>query len=301
MSRLRVLVLGGLSVSLGFGPAVGIAGSCRPVVGYLIAHRQRTVSRIELAETLWADHDGDNARRCLSTALWRLKRSTPGPTPLLTFEGPDTVSFNWNAPAWVDAIAMEMRVAPLLRQKPSALTREDLARLERGVRLYRGDYLVGMEQEWAWIERQRLRTLYCDALYHLITAYAAGFDWSHVLEWGRQLNREEPLREDVHRLLMAAYANTGNRASAVAQYRECERQLARELGIEPMAETRELYQQLLFKQGSGTAPAAPPPSTISAEASRRIRRVRRVLRLSEGQLERALDSLGAGSKDSTKT
>jgi hypothetical protein len=48
------------------GPALTIAGSCLPVLGYLIANRQRQVSRIELAETLWADRDGENAVRANS-------------------------------------------------------------------------------------------------------------------------------------------------------------------------------------------------------------------------------------------
>jgi len=293
MARLCVRVLGGLTVVAGGGRVLPIAASCRPVLGYLLTHRQRQVSRAELAETLWAERKGEQARRCLSTALWRLKRSTAATAPLVAFHGVEKVSFNWAAPAWVDSVALELRLAPLLRRKPETLRRDELARLERGARLYRGDYLVGMDQEWAWLERQRLRTLFYDSLYQLMMAHAAVSEWSHVLKWGQRLSREEPLREDVHRLLMLAYLHTGNRAAAIAQYQTCERALSADLGIAPMAETRELFRTLL--RDPRPRAAADPPAIAPAleNVRRRVGRVRRALAASQQQLDKALDALGA--------
>ncbi len=255
MTHLRVQALGGLTVSAAASGVVPIPTSCRPILGYLIAHRRRGVSRAELAETLWGEHDGHHARRCLSTALWRLKASTrPGP-PLLSFQGADEISLDWAGPIWVDSIALEMRVQPLLRVAPDALNRADIGRLQRGVRLYRGDFLQGIDDDWAVLERQRLRNLYFDALYHLTAAYADASHWTGALEWGRRLNQEEPLREDVHRLLMRVYVHTGNRAKASAQYRQCERILESELGVEPMAETQELHRQLMQSNARDPNPA----------------------------------------------
>ena len=291
MSRLRVRVLGGLTVFVTPGAALPIARSCLSVLGYLITYRNRCISRIKLAETLWPNHDNEHARRSLSTALWRLKKATGSGPPLLTFRGGDEVSFNWEAPAWVDSVALELRLQPLLRLKPDALKRDALSRLQRGVRLYRGDYLIGIDDEWAWLERQRLRNLYFDGLYHLTLAYAAMSDWVRVLEWGRHLNLEEPLREDVHRLLMRAHASSGNRAKAVAQYRQCQAILHTELGVEPMAETQDLYHQLI----ASNAPETLPPPSAAPEPllrlRRRIARLRRVLVSSEQQLDQAIDYL----------
>lgn len=291
MSHLRVHALGGLTIAAGGGRVLPISGSCRPILGYLLTHRQRRVSKVELAETLWADREGENARHCLATALWRLKKSTGTSTCLLTFHGADDVSFNWAAPAWVDALALETRVASLLKRKPEALSRDELRRIERGVRLYHGEYLIGMEQEWAWLERQRLHDLYCGGLFHLTLAYAAAHEWPQVLAWGRRLCREEPLREDVHRLLMLACAHTGNRASALAQYRECQRALATDLGIEPMAETQALYRQLARTTPAcpDAGPAVKPPALEQIRL--RISRVRRVLATCQSQLDQAVDSL----------
>jgi len=245
MSHLRLQVLGGLVVTVGATGTVRVPTSCHAILGYLIAHRRRRVSRSELAETLWHRNSGDHARRCLSTALWRLKRSTGSAPPLLSFRGAEELSLNWAGPIWVDSVALELRVTRLRRIAPGALGDAEIGRLQRGVRLYRGDYLVGIDDEWAVCERQRLRNLYVDGLYHLTSAYAAASKWAATLEWGRRLNQEEPLREDVHRLLMLAYAHTGNRAKAAAQYRQCERILDSELGVAPMLETQELHRQLM--------------------------------------------------------
>ena len=289
--HLRVEAFGGLTVFGASGDPLSIAGSCRPILGYLLTHRRRRISRTELAETLWAEHDGNHARRCLSTALWRLKKSTGTGMPLLNFQGTEEVSFNW-APAWVDSVALELRVEPVLLVKPAMMTPTETGRLQRGLRLYRGDYLVGIDHEWAWLERQRLRNLYLDGLYHLTLAYAAASDWHLVLEWGRRLNREEPLREDVHRLLMRAHAFAGNRALAIAQYQLCRGVLQADLGVEPMPETQELYRSLVAAETSPPAPAAAPPvRTPLASARQRIARVRRALALSQKQLDGVLEQL----------
>jgi DNA-binding SARP family transcriptional activator len=255
MSHLRLHVLGGLAVTDGAAGAVPVPASCHAILGYLITNRRRRVSRTELAETLWFHKGGDQARRCLSTALWRLKRSTGSSPPLLSFRSGDEVSLNWDGPIWVDSVALELRLTRLLRVEPGDLPDAQIRRLQRGLGLYRGDYLHGLDDDWAAPERQRLRNIYVDGLYHLSAAYAAAFKWADALEWGRRANHEEPLREDVHRLLMLAYARNGNRAKAAAQYWQCERVLDSELGVAPMPETQELHRQLLLSPPSGTTVA----------------------------------------------
>jgi GGDEF domain-containing protein len=53
-----------------------------------------------------------------------------------------------------------------------------------------------------------------------------------------------PLEESAHRLLMRLLSITGRRGAALQQYQICKSMLARELGIEPAAETVQLYEQI---------------------------------------------------------
>jgi len=61
----------------------------------------------------------------------------------------------------------------------------------------------------------------------------------------RALVALEPERERWHRALMEAYERAGERALALRQYHACRKVIRAELGVEPSAETRALYQELL--------------------------------------------------------
>ena len=63
----------------------------------------------------------------------------------------------------------------------------------------------------------------------------------------------DPLHEPAHRALIRLYAERGDRAAALAQYRDCVRTLSRELGVPPLAETTRLYEAI--SEGTLEAPA----------------------------------------------
>lgn len=279
MPGIRIRVFGGIHLADGARELV-IEPSCRPVLGYLLAHRGGPVERRELAETVWCNREREYALRCLSTALWRIKRSAG--SSLLAFSGEGSVGLNWQRAAWVDCIAFERRIAPLLRRAPQTLNDTEGARLARGLRCYRGDFLAGIDAEWALLERQRLRALYLQALHLMMLASAEHEQWADALAWGQRLSAEEPLREDVYRLLMRAHARLGNRALALDLYRRCERTLRAELSVVPMRETQALYRELAGAEGNAS-PAAPVAAT--PRAVRRIRRVQRALAASRQHLD----------------
>ena len=54
----------------------------------------------------------------------------------------------------------------------------------------------------------------------------------------------DPLDEPAHRRLMAILARSGDRAGAIRQYRATVAMLDRELGVQPLAETTELYEAI---------------------------------------------------------
>jgi DNA-binding SARP family transcriptional activator len=56
---------------------------------------------------------------------------------------------------------------------------------------------------------------------------------------------EDQFREDIHCVLIKAHAAMGNRAAAKEHYDGLKRLLHQELGVEPSAETRKLYRELV--------------------------------------------------------
>ena len=67
----------------------------------------------------------------------------------------------------------------------------------------------------------------------------------------------DPLHEPAHRQLMRLYARTGQRSAALKQYLTCTRLLDEELGVEPLAETTALYQDIRDH------PSASQPITVA--------------------------------------
>lgn len=290
MARMRLHVLGGQALKIGVRVPIGLGRSSWQVIAYLLTRRDARASRDELAEILWADHDGAHARRCFSTALWRLHRAIGEVAKPLVIADSEQIALNWDAPLWVDCLAMAHRIEPLLKTAPEAVGPGHIRHLRQAVQLYRGPFFTAIDDEWAWIERQRLRNLYCEALLKLAFAYAASGEWQRSIQWAAQLNREEPLREDVHRLLIEAYRQTGNRAKAVAQYRLCEAVLRDELGVEPMPETQALFNEMVASRPR-SLPPSPPPQPVKSRLEHDLGKLNRLLGTAQQRLARTLEHL----------
>jgi DNA-binding SARP family transcriptional activator len=291
VARMRLHVLGGQALKVGAGSVVTLGRSSWQVVAYLLTRREARASREELAEVLWADHDSAHARRCFSTALWRLHRAIGDMAKPLVVADSEEIALNWDAPLWVDCMAMAHRIEPLLKTAPESVDPGHIRHLRQAVQLYRGPFFTTIDDEWAWIERQRLRNLYCEALLKLAFAYGAAGQWQRTIEWASQLNREEPLREDVHRLLIEAYRNSGNRAKAVAQYRLCETVLRDELGVEPMPETQKLFHDMVSVHPSPPSPPPLPPQPHRSRLEHDLGKLNRLLGTAQQRLARALEHL----------
>ena len=151
--------------------------------------------------------------------------------------------------------------------------------------LYRGDLLAGLrvnEEPWeTWIrdERERLREQAVEGLAKVLAHQRKGGQLKAAIGTAHRLLMLDRLQEPVHRTLMRLHAQLGQRGAALRQYQECVNVLQRELGVEPEAETRQLYREILQQRTAGgmapayrraADPAAPPrarkaPETRPAE------------------------------------
>lgn len=183
------------------------------------------------------------ARHCLASTLWRMKEVLKC-GPCLVDADDDQVSLRLNPSIWVDVIAFDRRMQSITFARPSLIDAAKRLQIKRALDMYRGDFAACIDAHWALIERERLRTMFLDGLFVLANSYSSANDWAPAAATARRLCRAEPLREDAHRLLMIAWAKTGNRALCVRQFEECRATLARELNVQPMRETVELYLQL---------------------------------------------------------
>jgi DNA-binding SARP family transcriptional activator len=240
MVGLKVLLLGGFEARLASGAPLSLPPKkAQALLAYLGTRPDQSHSRDKLAALLWGDKRDAQARGGLRHALVALRRAlTAAGSASVRIEG-QTLALN-GVGVEVDVVTFERRVA---EGTPEAL--------EQAAELYRGDLLFGFTmneplfEEWLVAERERLREMALEALARLLAHQAKGTSTERAIQTAVRLLGFDPLQEAVHRTLMRLYSRQGRRAAALKQYQVCVAALTRELGTEPEAETRKLYQELL--------------------------------------------------------
>jgi DNA-binding SARP family transcriptional activator/tetratricopeptide (TPR) repeat protein len=115
----------------------------------------------------------------------------------------------------------------------------------QAIALYRGEFLpMHRYAEWTLDLRQHLADQYEQALLaQAAESFAAG-DSAACLEFARQALLHNPWQEQAAELGMRAALASGDRATALKLYRRLEKDLGKDLGIEPQAKLREIYQRI---------------------------------------------------------
>jgi predicted ATPase/DNA-binding SARP family transcriptional activator/DNA-binding CsgD family transcriptional regulator len=151
---------------------------------------------------------------------------------------------------WVDVDAFEAASATARRSRAPAAY---MAAIE----LYAGELLPGDRyEEWTEGRREELRQLYLALHMEVAALYEEHGEYRKGIEALRRVVSEEPAREEAHAALMRLHALSGQRQEAILQYERLRHSLSEELGAEPGAQSRRLYEEVR----AGSSLATPPPS-----------------------------------------
>jgi DNA-binding SARP family transcriptional activator len=240
MVAVRLTLLGGFEARLASGDAVSLpTKKAQALLAYLGLRPGQAHQRDKLAALLWGERSDGHARDGLRHALVVLRKALAGvQPPALQSEG-QMLTLN-PAVVEVDVAAFERCVR---EGTPKAL--------ERAAELYRGDLLLGstvsepLFEEWLVAERERLRESALESLARLLAHQTKTRGTERAIQTAVRLLALDPLQEAAHRALMRLYQRQGRRGAALKQYQVCVGVLQRELGTEPEAETKRLYQELL--------------------------------------------------------
>ncbi len=237
----------------------------RALLAYLAVEADRPHRRDALAGLLWPDLPQARARQSLRQALTRVRKALDDRDPAQPFllVQQDQVQFNAAGDTWVDVAAFTATLTDCQkhRHRDVSACRHCLGQMERAVALYRRDFLdqfflpdSAPFEEWTLFKRDWLRQQAMEALAILATYYERRGDYAEAQQYARRQVELEPWCEEAHQQLMRLLAQAGKRSAALAQYESCVRALAKTLGVEPMAETVALYEQI-----RGGLPAVAPP------------------------------------------
>src|SRR6267378_3288458 len=249
-----------------------LLGGFQALLAYLALPPGRAHPRDKLAALLWGGIRGESARGSLRQALFALRKALSD-TSVVQQDG--------------DALALERGAVDVDAVTFERLVHEGTASaLEQAVALYQGDLLSGFAvdeapfEEWLLAERERLRELALEALARLLASQ-------------RNAGASEAA---VHPALMRLYAERGRRGAALRQYQQCVSVLGRELGIEPEAETKALYQEILRERPQHRVAVSEGPTLRVERAASTGAEAKLIGRADElGRLRDALAGAAAGA------
>ena len=205
---------------------------------YYLAESQGPVSREIVAALFWPELPTGQALRQLTHLLTHLRRQLPAPDILVT-----TIDTLLLVPdqIWVDVSVL----AALASGCPPRLC-------QQAIDLYRGPFLDGFSlpqtaefESWLLSRRHRYQQSYLECLANRVERSAALGATQDAIHIAQQYLQVDDLAEGMHRRLIELFTAAGDEAAARRQHNLCKAILARELAIEPLAETTEALQTSL--------------------------------------------------------
>jgi DNA-binding SARP family transcriptional activator/predicted ATPase/Tfp pilus assembly protein PilF len=258
MASLSLSLLGPFQVTLDGEPVTDFAtDKARALLAYLAVESDHPHRRDTLAGLLWPDHPQQRARHNLRQALSQLRQvigdQDDGDVEPFLIVTRQAVQFNHSSDYTLDVAVFRSLVGQCRKHRHRHLETclPCIRRMERTVALYQGPFLEqfflsdsSLFEEWALLEREWLHWEVVQALSHLARYCERRGDYVQARQHIQRQVALEPWREEAHRHLMRLLSLDGQRSAALAQYETCRQSLARELGIEPTAETTALYEQI---------------------------------------------------------
>ena len=230
---LKINVLGRFQAQWDDGEAVDISSKKALALLTYLAVESGPRPREVLANLLWGGTGDDRARHNLRQALSKIRHCCDS---LIVANG-DDLSLDRACDSDV------ARFEELARSKDSDELRECLD-------LYRGELLEGLNPrepeyaDWLMMARAQLRDTACRVADRLGHALIEAGRVDDAINAFRDLLAVDAAHEPAHSALMSLYVKAGRRSDALRQFQACGEALQRELGVEPSAETREIYEGL---------------------------------------------------------
>lgn len=206
-----------------------IPEGCKRLLAF-VALKGRRVERRHAAGALWPSGSDGRAAGNLRSALWRLRGAGIG---ILTI---DQRTLTLNDGVLVDVHTLREWAARLIEDR--ALD-SDLVMAPASIEAL--DLLPGCYDDWALVERERIRQRVLHALEALSRRLVVERRFADAVEAAMLAMAAEPLRESAQRVLIEAHLAEGNLIEARRRYQTFHALLLRELGVSP---TRELARLL---------------------------------------------------------
>ena len=253
-ATLEIRLLDGFGLQLDGQQLTAVdAPRLQSLLAYLVLHRDTRHARERLAFLFWPDSDGRSGPH-------EPEAGTASPAPgaarvrALLGERGARGALATDAPFRLDVAEFEQQITRASRSVAGGQSDEERAALDAALKLYAGDLLPSCYDKWVEPERERLRQTFFKAAERLAELLERERDYRAALPWARRLLDDDPVSDGACQRLIRLHVLSGDRARALRVYHGFATALARELGVEPSAATRESYERLL-EPADASAPA----------------------------------------------
>jgi DNA-binding SARP family transcriptional activator len=241
----------GLSISL-FGPTLfrqdghpiplGLKGTTLELLWYLVSKSGHEIRRECVADQFWQRSSEARQRSALNSAIWRIGKKLPRHPGLRLCTTDTTLGLTIDGSIPVDTRDLCALVHEACGS--GGLMRENAERLAAALAASEAPFMDGIDADWTLAEREQISSIRIRGMIALMHWHGDNRNYEDALRIGRRLLLEDPFRESVQIDMMWLYVLNGQRAQAIKQYQAFAAFLREELSIEPMVETRALYEHI---------------------------------------------------------
>ncbi|MDQ4121515.1 MAG: tetratricopeptide repeat protein [Acidobacteriota bacterium] len=219
----------------------------RDIFCFIATSRHRRVEKDLLIDTFWGESDFEAVEKNFHPTISHIRkalnsRQTIKQNFLIYRDG--AYQLNPELSYSIDTEGFDRFFAEAETAKRDGDEAKFRENLDAAHKLYRGEFMAGVYDDWAEEQRAFYREQYGRILNALAKIAFKEKDWSQTIKLANEILREDAYREDVHRLLMRVYAAQGKRAKVKEQFESLREMLGKELGVEPAPETRRAFQEL---------------------------------------------------------
>ncbi len=207
------------------------------LLAYLMLNAGVSLRREHLSALLWPDAARENARSNLRHALWRIRKGLDACqlSSRKYIQADDfTICFEANAEYWLDTAVLEEQVD---KSEPECLL--------QSISVYEGELLPGFYDPWVLLERERLQAVFTRKMNRLLQYLLAEQNWPAVMQQSERWIALGLSPEPAYCALMVAHTAVGDTSSMATVYQRCCHDLQYNLGVQPAAATKALFDRLV--------------------------------------------------------
>ena len=251
MADLTVRVLGPVDIfrnaAKPFAPDAWTTRRARDIFCCIATSKHHRVAKDLLIEAFWPDENPATVEKNFHPTISHIRKALNSGQAIkqnfLVFRD-GAYQLSPELSYSIDSEEFENHIADAETAKREKDPKRLRSSLEAAYALYRGEFMSGVYESWAVEMRQYYSEQFTRVLAALAKLSFAEKRWASALKFANEVLRDDPFREDMHRLAMKVFSAQSKPAAVKKQFRDLQELLKKELGIEPSAETRRVYSDL---------------------------------------------------------